>query len=78
MFYNRDIVTFEAIEDARDKCRQMNRDAFNSVGITDFKYINTLVSASQCRYFVRCNHVFDDVGGLIETNGYTVYERIVV
>lgn len=56
----------------------MNIGAFNSVGITDFKYINALINARQCRYFVWCNYVFDEVGGLIETNGYTVYERIVV
>lgn len=78
MFYNRDIVTFETIEEAEAKCRKMNIGAFNSVGITDFKYINVLINARQCRYFVRCNYVFDEVGGLIETNGYTVYERIVV
>lgn len=78
MFYNKDVATFETIEEAQDKCRKLNIGAFNSVGITDFKCINGLINARQCRYFVRCNHMFDEVGGLMETNGYTVYERIVV
>lgn len=78
MFYNRDVVTFETIEEAEGKCRNMNISAFNSVRITDFKYIDALINARQCRYFVRCNHVFDEVGGVMETNGYTVFERIVV
>lgn len=74
----RKIITVETIDEAESICRKMNVDAFNSVGITDFTVINKLISDKQCCYHWWANHIFDDVGGIVETQGYTVYKRIVV
>lgn len=70
------VMKVDTIDDAEAICRKMNIGAFNSVGITDFKLINELIQQRQCKYWWVANHIFDEVGGIIDTEGYSIYERM--
>lgn len=69
------LMTVESMDRAEAIVRRLVRNDMLSIGITNWTYVNMAIRDRQHRYIIHARYDFDDVGNVIDCDGYEIWEK---